>query len=400
MQRTEMKVRTADIVIGVLLLAACSISLFAQQPGLRATASVTALAPPYKTASYVYVKPQEATAPFFSHGYVVQFRHLSTSIGPNIYLYNSSGALEHEVAAWPKQAASFNLSSVDVGSSHQLVFSGRAAMEDGSRLNFIATSDLDGKHPTYFETGNYLATRIAQAADGSIWTVGEAFPRSSGAPRSWDNYDMLRHYSPSGALLEHFLPRWGSDAAYVVQQVDAAGNVTNRAYEAYDKHNTLLAVYTPPLWGPRGGYARNSSALSQTWLTAVNDGIVLYDGGEGTLYRYSTLHPVLTALDVDMHYNETTRINGFAAGSDGRIYATLQPKVENGDKNRSLGLSELVIAPSGDRAVWSQVPPGNRGKKTSEAVTRVLGSDGVAVVYKTTKGRVYWANLKGSQAEH
>jgi hypothetical protein len=136
---------------------------------------------------------------------------------------------------------------VDVGPNGRLAFAGHVKKDDTTELNFVATTDLDGRAPIYFNTGDYLAVKIAQSDDGSLWTVGAENSRVSGNVKSWANYDTLRHYSVGGTLLAHFLPRWGANTAYVTQQVDASGQ---RTLGAYNSQNQLVATYNAPFWGP------------------------------------------------------------------------------------------------------------------------------------------------------
>ncbi|HEY4049856.1 MAG TPA: hypothetical protein VGM27_23590 [Acidobacteriaceae bacterium] len=75
-------------------------SLIAQDQA--ADQSIAALAPPYKTVTFSYLRPKRATIPFFSHGYLIQVKHFTIAAGgSNLYLYNSDGGLEHELAIWP-----------------------------------------------------------------------------------------------------------------------------------------------------------------------------------------------------------------------------------------------------------------------------------------------------------
>jgi len=139
-----------------MCVAACSLSLLAQEAALEtirvnsseATGVVHALSAPYKTVSFSYVQPVPATAPFFSHGYVIQYiRHTTFAGASNIYVYNSFGNLAHEVAIWPTGAAKLFVTCVDVGANGQLAYAGVTTKGDGSTFAFIATSELDGANP-------------------------------------------------------------------------------------------------------------------------------------------------------------------------------------------------------------------------------------------------------------
>ena len=84
----------------------------------------------------------------------------------------------------------------------------------------------------------------------------ETTDAAGGAAEKWYNYDVLRHYNSVGTLVDHFLPRWGPSTAYVVKQVNAAGQ---EVLSAYDHQQSHLTDFAGPLWGPQGGYAEPSS---------------------------------------------------------------------------------------------------------------------------------------------
>ena len=384
-------VKPEKILSCVLVLAASSAGLSAQRTESAPASAVPTLSPPSRTASYFFAAPKEATAPFFSHGYLLQFIHHSTFAGnSNIYLYNSSGQLEHEVAVWPAGTAKLYLTSVDVGVGRQLVFAGEATRGDGTKFAFIATSSLDGTGQQYFGTGDYRASQIAQADDGSIWSVGadkyEVVDPTSAAPLKWNNYDVLRHYSSAGKLLEHFLPRWGTRTAYVIKKTDASNNVT---LHAYDAQNNPLAEYVAPLWGPQGGYAMPMPLTSQSWLKAVHNGVVLYDGRSGALYCYGVSNSTLSRQGVELGESQGRTIDGFAASGDGRIFASFR----NSDATNhfALGVFELRIPNSEGEGLarWTRIP---RDASSQVLPGRLLGSDGSAIVYRSGN-QVMWSEV-------
>ena len=222
-------------VICVLAIISSDLTFIAQAN----SQNIPTLDPPYKTILFSSPAPSRATVPFFNHGYVIQFKHWTKAKGePNIYLYNRSGTLEHELAMWPQGATDLFLASVDVSISFKLAFAGRATRGDGSKYNFVVTSDLYGQSAKYINTGTYFATQITQAEDGSVWSIGAEFIEDGNSLTSWQNYDVLRHYSVDGLLLEHFLPRWGAGTAYVTQIKDNAGN---GHLAAYSEHHELIA---------------------------------------------------------------------------------------------------------------------------------------------------------------
>jgi hypothetical protein len=374
-------------------------TLPAQRPEPNGGANAPELLPPYKTVAYSFQDKADATTPYLSHGYLIQFKRLSTFAGEsNIYLYGSSGNLEHEVAIWPLRATKLLITSVDVGASLQLVLAGQTAMADGSRSYFIATSDLDGKGAKYFSTGNYRAAQISQADDGSIWAVGaEHYQMEAGGsapPLKWKNYDMLRHYSSAGTMVEHFLPRWGSRAAYVIQQVDASNSVTLRAY---DSQNNPVAEYAAPLWGPQGGYAEASAVASQSWLKAVGNGVLLYDGRSGVIFRHIASQAFMSSNGVEPEDSQGGHLNGFAVTSDGRIFAAMSMDAGAGFLDR--GLFELVPNPPTGLWRWFRVGTDLTLQLSLGSNFSVLGADGTAIVSRMAGNQVGWSHVTSANME-
>ena len=325
--------------------AACSIGLTAQQPAPDAAGSVATLSPPYKTISYTGTKPAGATAPVFSHGYFIQFKHQITSAGEsNIFLWNSSGQAGDEVTIWPEGAAKLLLTSVDVGASGQLAFAGAVVKTDGSISLFIATSDLNGQNPKFFDTGRYRASQIALADDGSIWAVGaehNTLTKSGGITATrWNNYDVLRHYSSTGSLIEHFLPRWEANVASVTVSYDSSGHGTLAAYDSQGAPTTT-ARENDAFWS----YAVAGDTSSQTWLKAFDDGVILYNGRNGRLIQYSSTNQALTEQGVDLSDSVGRQIDGFTVSRDGRLFASMQSS--DATHPHTYGLFQLLVTPSG-----------------------------------------------------
>lgn len=377
------------------LLATSAAGLLAQESEESHTAGVSVLDAPTKTVVFSNPRPPGTTAPFYSHGYLIQIKH-HTDIrpAPNVFLYNSSGRLEHKIAVWPERANKLYLTSVDVGAGLQMVFAGRVRENNGAAVNFVATADLDGNNTSYFSTGNYLATQIAQADDGSIWSVGAEHAELSETTASWKNYDVLRHYSSTGILLQHFLPRWGPRTAYVVKQATTPNNIKLRAFDA---HDTPIAEYTAPFWGPQGGYTKPSTVSTQSWLKVVNDGVVLYDGRSGTLYRCGTANPSVTTKGVDIQDTLDDLITGFAVSTDGSIYASMRAHNREHPQTPG-GLFKLNLAGSLGLARWSRIRQNEISRLGARKRFVVFGSDGASIVYGASGGDTYWSEVNESRS--
>ena len=403
--KTRRSVGEASSVWIVALLVGCAIGLQAQaDPKLKVRPG---LANPYKEAvcSPSFIK--ELPPPVFSHGYFTQFKRDSTSRGEtNIYLWDSICQNGRQLALWPTSAVKMQLTAVDVGAGGGLAFSGHTEYADGSIVAFVATSGLDGKNTVYFDTGAYLATQIAVAGDGSLWTVGAEGPDLVPAPKPlpgqrWNNYGVLRHFSTSGMLIAQYIARWGDETAYVTQNVDASGEMS---LQTYDKQDKALAKYGLPFYGPLAGYGAPPGLENQAWLKSTKDGMVLYDGRSGILYRYNNAEGILRNRGVDRTllyqifrgFNPELRplrpaLTALGVSDSGRVFASA------GDNPRETfempeDICELVHDSSPSLAGWVRVGP-VPGNRLLQPAQLLLGMDGESVVYRHIDGHVAWAEV-------
>jgi hypothetical protein len=356
------------------IVACCSAPLLAA----KAESNVPELSPPYRTVAISNAAPAGTTAPFFNHGYLIQFKHKTEAAGEsNIFLYSASGELKHEVAIWPEGTATLFLASVDVGASKQMAYSYRQTNNDDSTARFIALSDLDGKNEKIVNTGTYLATQIALASDGSIWTIGAEYFSDSGGQRRWDNYDMLRHYSAKGALLEHFLPRWEPGVSYKAETPDGA--------EAHNNEGAVVTDNTPP----GEGYNNAWRPSRQTYLRSTGSSTVLYDGLNDRVCLHHPSSKTLSCQSITGDNVDEMGPNGFAISDNGEIFASMRAFTPDKNERRSMGLFVLSRLASGAGFEWKAVP--------GPIVHAVLGEDGGFVVYRGPKYigskavNIYWA---------
>jgi len=360
----------ASIVL--LLPGVVFMTALAQQPS-SATNSITLS--PVKTTTYDSPKPTGATEPSFSHGYLVQFqRRTSTAGQTNIYIWNSSGQLEHQVSVWPTGATKLFLSSVDVGANMRLGFAGIATRLDGSKFYFIATSQIDGSDPQYSDTGRYLATKISLADDGSIWAVGaERFEATDGDPKTWKNYDILRRYSSTGALLAHFLPRWSPDVAYVASTTDSMGHVTDVPHNAQGGTNVVNKNPNMLL-----GYANAWKPGREIYLCSSGPKTFLYDALYSVLYIYDAQSDRFAQWSLfGAGPTGFTKTNGVAETLDGTVFASMYSP-----RDQQSGLFSLNLLSKDYTAQWKPVPGTIASMSSNGAVQMLLGADQNLLVYK------------------
>jgi hypothetical protein len=415
---TDGKTRTAAIWGLALIIAFSCTGSLAQLIGKDNSLLSAKLSEPAKTVTYISAAPSTFTYPFFHNGYLIQVRHIVPRAGnPNIYLYNLGGSLEQKISIWPQEAAKFRLTAADVGPTHQLELSGEEVKHDGSRMSFIAVANIDGSNARYFSTGDFLASQLAIADDGSIWTVVAERTKTLNLEKTWKNYDMLWHLRPDGTPLGHYLPRWGSATSYVVLHLASdSKQVTSQAAEsvvsgtdvqvpastgharllAYDVSGKLLATYGPPFWGPSENYKRGKH---RAWLRTIGNGIVLYDGRSGSLYVYSASTDTLSSRLVKRGgLTDTSEIYGIAGSLDGSIYANfrhldLNRKTHSRKHTGDDGLYELVT-PTAGLAYWSPVAIDPSIRKSLSPKFSVLGVDDRYLVYESKRAQVNWSMVQ------
>jgi hypothetical protein len=373
----EMRVTPAGILSVALMLASGSAVLCAQKAASSAAAGVSALQSPFKTVPYSSWTSKGATAPFFTHGYLIQFVRNSVSVREsNVHLVSLSGKLVREFTAWPDGAVKVFLTSVDVGADSQLAFTGLATKADGSLFAFIATSNLDGDNPRYFSTGNYLPTQIARADDGSLWTIGSVLPESHQAAgvdvKTFPNYDALHHYSSAGVLIEHFLSRWGVGVAYITDGGGAGG---------LSAHNLEGDTVASPHLDPSWGYNDAWKTSRQVFLRSSGTQTVLYDGLHNQLCRRDSLANSLSCKPVSGVYANPMSLTGFALTSKGEILASMR----SGDPNRRARRGLFLLSPQATRSElqWLVVPASKSNTLSPPGFLAVLGVDNNSLVYST-----------------
>jgi hypothetical protein len=339
------------------------------------------LSAPTRTLFFSNPRLEGASTPFFSHDYLVQFVHESSSSGTaNVYLYDSSGQLGHEVRLWPEGATHLFLSAVDVGAGKQMTFAGQVKMQNGKECNFIGVSDLDGKKPGYFDTGSYLATQLTQTDDGSIWTVGaERYERLNDSTIRSTNYDMVRHYAPNGSLIDHFLPRFDQNVTAVVtstktDEIDGGNGSTNTAYNLQGE--VTPTTKTAATWGYRDAW-KNSR---QAYLRSSGEQVALLDGLHGRICTYvvaAKTFPCTPVVSAALSFNQIT---GFALSDSGDVLASMKREAYGSDP--LYGLFLLVRRSDGSGYQWKSVPDTMESESGIGAFRSLLGSTGDVVVYR------------------
>lgn len=362
------------ILLSAFLSTALSMHTYAQSA--KANIRVSALPPASSTVSLAGPLIRSGF-PVCSHKYLIETQHWAEAgDAPHVLIWDSTGAFVDELSIQPQGATVSLLTSADVGDDGRLAIAGRAKKTDGSFYNFIGTMNLDGQNSSYFDTGNYRASLISVADDGSIWAIGaESGTKSATDPSvlTRGNYDMLRHFSAKGTLIEHFLPRWGPEVTTRTLSIDAYGN---KLWQAYDAAGA--AVSTTPEERRREQEA-SSQPDRRVFLRTMGSVTVFFDGIENRICerdaRVSTTFSCMRITgSTAARYSVQT---GLAITPSGTVYASLMSSYDNYSSGRGL----FVLVPSTDMqsARWVQIPGEQAtGLKLGDFIS-LIGSKGYSL---------------------
>lgn len=285
--------------------------------------------------------------------------------------------------------------AVDVGSDQRLAYSGQLTNEDGSRTAFCQILDIDGRVKSWFDTGNYLPTKISLAADGTIWSTGFEYPGGTEGRKVWQNYQTVRHYSPSGKILTQSIPNWDSSVAYVVLGHDPQDG--GGVFFAYDARNSPAGIFRAPTWGQHADYLISPEAQGAVFLRTSGDAVTLYDSPNHTIYRSTPTGHDLREWRMDRSAPRTG-LDGFSVLSDGRTYVSWFAR---DTRTASSGVAELTLGPD-MVATWKTVLEADSALPAVPERFRIIGSDGNTLVCEEEPdhGARAEANPHGEEMPH
>ena len=77
---------------------------------------------------------------------------------------------------------------------------------DGRTASYLAIMPGDGQAHTIVRTDSYGVRKLAVAADGTVWTVGNVLHREDRPPDADPKHGTVRHFDHSGKLIGSFFP--------------------------------------------------------------------------------------------------------------------------------------------------------------------------------------------------
>jgi len=355
-------------------------------PTLLSTASgqTKHLQDPLKRSTFSARFVEKRTPPSYQNGAIVQFNSVpSEHAEPNLFLYQGDDPREHAVTVWPVGANRVILAAVAVGTDGRISVSG-AQYINGRRSAFLESLRPDGTVTNVVNTDPYLATQLCRMPDGSVWTVGVTTadsPTDVSTTAKFTNYDALRHYSESGSLLEHFLPRWGDDIDYVSKALENKKTILS----AHSRSHHADVIYQSPTFGPDFGFAGAGKLGTKVFMQSYGKGLVIFDSKNGKLHVWNSQNATLTTWRTNKS-SERLDVDGLAVLSDGTIFASRRGNDStdvNGEVKGKRVREVYELQPGAHGvATWKLV------EKSSQIPTsiQILGGDDSAIVFRTIRG--------------
>jgi hypothetical protein len=162
--------------------------------------------PPFTQTEVPGISTGRRTLPTVSNGYIVSFSREASATTPNsIVLTSLSTGHRQTIQLDLKQPETF-VEDAAVGTAGVALLVGSyLRARDGEVANFLAALDPNGLASFSIELGSYAPERVCGAVDGTIWTLGQEWPKEQDTPN--EDYALLRHYTADGALAASYLMR-------------------------------------------------------------------------------------------------------------------------------------------------------------------------------------------------
>lgn len=147
-------------------------------------------------------------SPSFQNGRLVSIVfETAVASADNVFVYAKSGALTASYALSPTDAIKIRLWDVAVGPSGTVAGVGQAVDREGRLAMFLAIVPSGKKQPLIHQMNPFTGERVAVAADGSVWITAGRTDDGGGDDVSNGEYNVVRHFSPDGKLLDQLVPR-------------------------------------------------------------------------------------------------------------------------------------------------------------------------------------------------
>jgi hypothetical protein len=217
---------------------------------------------------------------------------------------------------------------------------------DEETSDFLAETSTSGGVVSTVPTQTYLAARMCQTADGSVWTLGRDSAKES---ENQLDYDIVRQYSFEKGLLQGYIPR--SSVNFQSKGASGAGE------------------------GEAGAFLVCGKDRISAFLNETKEYFEI-DPSKETLKRWKV---AMSPLDGG-------RVTGLAVTDAGRVYASLF-EIKDDVDTKTHGLFELQVDTKASAGRWNPVTGTlNTQPRLEDAPKgsffRLWGADGDALVIR------------------
>jgi hypothetical protein len=282
--------------------------------------------------------PLTAHQPNWAHGYFAQMTGVTTPGGPSAELFDREGKFVTQARIWFPEALRVTLFDVSPLRNGGAVASGHAETTEGA-TSFLAKTDASGSSTSVLQLQTFIAGRVCQASDDTIWVYGRDPSKESANDLT---YPLVRQYSLEKGLLSSYLPR--ETVALLKHAVVGGG-------------------------GPSGSFLVCGKKQISLYLNQTNE-YILINPDTQSLQRWM----------MDMAPLAQAKVTGFAVTENGRVYASLY-ELEPESERKTHGLFELRSEPEKGMAKWVAVTGTLNSHREGEAVDkgtfwRLWGAEG------------------------
>jgi len=279
-----------------------------------------------------------AYQPNWAHGYFAQMTGETTPGEPNAELFDKEGKFVTQARIWFPEALRVTLFDVSPLRNGGAVTSGHAETTEGA-TSFLAKTDASGSSTSVLQLQTFIAGRVCQASDDSIWVYGGDPSKESANDLT---YPLVRQYSLEKGLLSSYLPR--ESVALLKHAVVGGG-------------------------GPSGSFLVCGKKQISLYLNQTNEYIQINPDTQ-SLQRWT----------MDMAPLAQAKVTGFAVTENGQVYASLY-ELEPESERKTHGLFELRAEPEKGMAKWVAVAGTLNSHREGEAVDkgtfwRLWGAEG------------------------
>jgi hypothetical protein len=143
-----------------------------------------------------------ASQPNWAYGYFAQKTGETTPGEPSAELFDREGKFVTQTRIWFPEAVRVTLFDVSPSANGGAVASGFAETSEGT-TSFLAETDASGSPISVLQAQTFIAGRVCQASDDTIWVYGGDPSKESADDLT---YPLVRQYSLERGLLSSYLP--------------------------------------------------------------------------------------------------------------------------------------------------------------------------------------------------